>query len=353
MKKILDNTSSPFSEETIRLKVLSHYGLEDAKISVIKLKNTEKQRIVYKVTFKNRSYCLKKVYYNESDLLFVYSALEWLFKNNINTPKLLSTKKGSKYVNLNNMLFILTLWIDGSKCSSNETSHVITAVRQLSYVHKCSKNFVPIEGSSNRKGLSDIYITTLKHFNQILLSYNSAIKNKDLFSEIFLEFFDTYLEISKFSLEISSRVKNSNLTTSLCHGDYVSKNLLFDKRDNIWLIDLDKCKIDFSMQDFGYFLRRLLRRDSISWNVEFTMRLLREYNKGNPMSVDDFRYLLAYISFPQKYWKISRDFFRNKLKINKTLATTMLLKGTEQSYSHLTFVKTILSRIENEYNIKL
>ncbi|MGL5648016.1 MAG: CotS family spore coat protein [Clostridium sp.] len=353
MKKILDNTSNPFSEETIRLKVLSHYGLEDAKISVIKLKNTEKQRIVYKITFKNRSYCLKKVYYNESDLLFVYSALEWLFKNNINTPKLLSTKKGSKYVNLNNMLFILTLWIDGSKCSSNETSHIITAVRQLSYVHKCSKNFVPIKGSSNREGLSDIYITTLKHFNQILLSYNSAIKNKDLFSEIFLEFFDTYLEISKFSLEISSRVKNSNLTTSLCHGDYVSKNLLFDKRDNIWLIDLDKCKIDFSMQDFGYFLRRLLRRDSISWNVEFTMRLLREYNKGNPMTVDDFRYLLAYISFPQKYWKISRDFFRNKLKVNKSLATTMLLKGTEQSYSHLIFIKTILSRIENEYNIKL
>ncbi|MGL4873130.1 MAG: CotS family spore coat protein [Clostridium sp.] len=353
MKKILDNSSNPFSEETIRFQVLSHYGLENSKISVIKLKNTDKQRVVYKITFKNRSYCLKKVYYNESDLLFVYSALEWLFKNNINTPKLLNTTSGNKYVNLNGMLFILTLWIDGTKCSSNETSHVITAVRQLSYVHKCSKNFIPIEGSSNREGLSDIYITTLKHFNQLLLSYNSAIKNKSSFSEIFLEFFDIYLEISKFSLQISSRVENSNLTTSLCHGDYVSKNLLFDRRDNIWLIDLDKCKIDSSMQDFGYFLRRLLRRDSISWNVEFTMRLLREYNKGNTMTVDDFRYLLAYISFPQKYWKISRDFFRNKLKINKSIATDMLIKGTEKSHSHLIFVKTILSRIENEYNIKL
>lgn len=353
MEKLLSKPSNIFTEETIRENVLTHYGLENSTIKIIKAKDTDKQRVVYKITYKNRSYCLKKVYFDEENLLFVYSALEWLFKNNINTPKLLNTLDGSKYVNLNGMLFILTIWIDGTKCNSNQTNHIITAVKQLSYVHKCSKNFTPIKGSKKRKGFTDIYITTLKHFNQILLSYNCAIKSKDVFSETFLDFFDMYLEIAKFSLELSSKVNNSNLSSSLCHGDYVSKNLIFDRMDNIWLIDLDKCKVEYSMNDFGYFLRRLLRREKTAWNVELTLRLLREYNKFNKMTVDDFRYLISYISFPQKYWKISKDYFKNRKKCNEEFFLEMLLKSGDKISSHLNFVKTIQSRIENEYNLKL
>lgn len=354
MKKFSDEISNDiFSEERIRHKVLNHYGLENSNITIIKFKDTDKQRIVFKITYENKSYCLKKVYFDEKNLLFVYSALEWLSKNNIHTPKLLDTLDGNKYVNYNGMLFILTIWIDGIKCSFDETSHVLTAVRQLAYAHKCSKNFTPIKGSKKREGLTDIYITTLKHFNQILLSYNYSIKTKDHFSEIFLEFFDVNLEIAKFSLEIASNINNNNLSKSLCHGDYVSKNLLFDKDDNIWLIDLDKCKYEYSMQDFGYFLRRLLRRDKTAWNIELALRLFREYNEANKMSTDDFRYLISYICFPQKYWKLSRDYYRNKNKCNKKLFVDMLLKATDKTPSHLLFVKNIKSRIENEYNIKL
>ncbi|WP_297634681.1 CotS family spore coat protein [uncultured Clostridium sp.] len=353
MKKLSSKTPSIFAEETIRQKVLSYYGLEHATIKVIKAKDTDKQRVVYKITYKNRSYCLKKVYFNEENLLFVYSALEWLFKNNINTPKLLNTLEGDKYVSLDGMLFILTIWIDGTKCNSNQTNHIIAAVKQLSYVHKSSKNFIPIKGSKKREGFTDIYITTLKHFNQILLSYNCAIKCNDIFSETFLEFFDMYLEISKFSLELSSRVNHDNLSRSLCHGDYVSKNLIFDRMDNIWLIDLDKCKLEYSMNDFGYFLRRLLRREKTAWNVELTLRLFREYNTFNKMTIDDFRYLISYISFPQKYWKISKDYFKNRKKCNEEFFLDTILKSGDKISAHIDFIRTIQSRVENEYNLKL
>ena len=48
---------------------------------MIKFKDTEKQRAVYKIDYIDKSYCLKKVYYNEAELLFVYSAMEWLYRN--------------------------------------------------------------------------------------------------------------------------------------------------------------------------------------------------------------------------------------------------------------------------------
>lgn len=55
----------------------------------------------------------KKVYYDESDLLFVYSAVEWFYRNGIRVPRILPACDGNRFVNYNNMFFILTPWIQG------------------------------------------------------------------------------------------------------------------------------------------------------------------------------------------------------------------------------------------------
>ena len=57
MKKFSDEISNDiFSEERIRHKVLNHYGLENSNITIIKFKDTDKQRIVFKITYKNKFY---------------------------------------------------------------------------------------------------------------------------------------------------------------------------------------------------------------------------------------------------------------------------------------------------------
>ena len=65
------------------------------------------------------------------DLLFVYSAIEWLYRNNIKVPKLLPTINNNRFVNYNNMLFILTPWIEGDKCDFDNINHVILICRKL------------------------------------------------------------------------------------------------------------------------------------------------------------------------------------------------------------------------------
>lgn len=52
---------------------------------MIKFKNTEKQRAVYKIEYNNKIYCLKKVYYKRMKIiLYVYSTMEWCYRNGIN-----------------------------------------------------------------------------------------------------------------------------------------------------------------------------------------------------------------------------------------------------------------------------
>lgn len=347
----LNKTS--LSPEIIKRTVLPKYNLYNAEISIIKFKDTEKQRAVYKVNYKDKSYCLKKVYYKKDDLLYVYSACEWLYRNNIRVPKLLPTVDFSRFVEYDDMLFVLSPWVDGIRCSFDNINHVITSIQKLSEIHSKTRFFKPILGSSLRQGFDDHYISTLRHFEDLLKSSNYAFKYRDKFSRQFISSFDSSIKLAEISLDFASKINSTKLNRSLCHGDYVNKNLIFPKDSNPWIIDLDKCRRDYSMKDLGYFMRRLLKRENTKWNIPLAMSILKTYNTTSPMTESDFYYVLSYISFPQKYWKISRDYYKNIHKCNKSAFLKLLNSSISRTDTQYEFSINLVNEINREFNINL
>ena len=351
--EVLSLQECNLSPEIIKQNVLPYYNLQNSKISIIKFKDTDKQRAVYRIDFKGKSYCLKKVYYNKNDLLYVYSAIEWLYRNNIRVPKLLPTTDNNRFVSYEDMLFILTPWIQGEKCSFDNIEHVILSVKKLSTVHSISRDFKPILGSSLKEGFDDYYISTLKHFQDLLQASNEAFKYKDTFSRQFISSFDTNLRLAKISLDISNKIDNDNLSKSLCHGDYVNKNLIFPSDLDPWIIDFDKCKTDYCAKDLAYFMRRLLKRENTKWNIDLALSVLEAYNKSSPLTDSDLRYLISYICFPQKYWKISRDYYKNFYKCNKSAFSTLLLNATSKTDLQYDFALSIIDAVQKNFNVVL
>jgi CotS family spore coat protein len=339
----------PFNE--IKSNILSYYNLQNASIISIKFKDTEKQRAVYRIDFNNKSYCLKKVYYDEGNLLYVYSAMEWCYRNKIHVPKLLPTIDGNRYVKYKDMLFILTPWLKGEKCDFDNLDNVLLSSRTLGKLHKASKNFSPIKGSSSREGLDNYNESISKHFNQLLISINDAHKYNDRFSKIFLKNVNENLELAKISFEVSSSIITDELSVSLCHGDYVNKNILIDG-NNISLIDFDKCKMDYCSRDISYFLRRLLKRENTNWQINLTLAILDRYMEENPLSSSDLKYILAYIAFPQKFWKLSRDYYRNIRKCNKNSFIALLEKGLDRTENQLEFTYELMNAFRKYYDVK-
>lgn len=342
------NNIELLSEKNVKKYVLPYYGLHNAEVYQVKLKDTDKQRAVYRVSYKDKEYCLKKVYFPLEELLFVYSAVEWLYRYGVNVPRILSTLNHSRYVNYENMLFILTPWIDGDKCDFDSIKHVLLTSGNLGKIHKVSQNFKPILGSSEKLGCANPHNSLNKHYNNLMTYSNLAFKHNDKFSRIFLDNIETSLLLAKTSNNISSSINLNNLSKSLCHNDYVSKNIIVDKND-IWVIDFDKCKYDFCALDISYCLRRLLRRDGTKWNVELTITFLNEYEKHNELTIDDYKYILSYLAFPQKYWKISRDYFANISKCNKKAFISLIEKVVVQHEDQLNFVRKFTEYIEFKF----
>jgi CotS family spore coat protein len=351
--EVLSLKDCNLSPETIKQNVLPYYNLQNSKISVIKFKDTDKQRAVYRIDFNDKSYCLKKVYYNINDLLYVYSAIEWLYRNDIKVPKLLPTIDNNRFVSYQDMLFILTPWIKGEKCSFDNMNHVIRSVKKLSLIHSISRNFQPILGSSLKIGFDDYYISTLKHFQDLLQTSNEAYKYKDTFSRHFISSFDINLRLAKISLDISNKIDTDELSRSLCHGDYVNKNIIFSDDLDPWIIDFDKCKTDYCSKDLAYFMRRLLKRENTKWDIELALSVLEAYNESSPLTDSDLRYLISYICFPQKYWKVSRDYYKNIHKCNKPAFLTLLLSTTSKTDLQYDFALNIIDEVQKKFNMSL
>ena len=338
--------------DTIKNNILPKYSIYNADINTVKIKDTTKQRAVFKINYNNNCYCIKKVYYDEANLLFVYSAMEWLYRNGIKVPKLIPANNGNRFVIYNNMLFILTYWVEGDKCDFDNINHLYLSSKTLGKIHKTSKNFTPIFVSVKRQSLDDYHLTLTKHLNSILKCANLANNYQDKFSKIFLKNLDYNLELAKLALSFTSSMDKDDLSTSLCHGDYVNKNRIINK-DCIWIIDFDKCSYDYCSHDIAYFLRRLLKRPSSNWSTYLTLKVIDSYLENNSLTESDFKYILAYIAFPQKFWKISRDYYNNIKKCNPISFCTLLEKGLERSETQLDFIYRLVRILKDKYSINI
>lgn len=341
------------SEENVKKYVLPCYNLKNANLSRIKFKNTDKQRAVYKVDSSNKSYCLKKVYFDEADLLFVYSGVEWLYRNNIKVPRILPTENRNRFVKYKDMLFVLTPWIVGEKCSYDNDDDINHAILNLSQIHQSTRKFAPIYGSNSRQSFDNIGMSFEKHFFQLLSCSNMAFKHNDKFSNLFLEYFDINHILSEISVKISQTINYKKLHVSLCHLDYVNKNIIFDGDKNIWTIDFDKCSVAYCSHDISYFLRRFLKRTRTNWNFDSAIKCLNIYRKVSELNLDDYKYILSYLAFPQKFWKISRDYYNNIAKCNHNSFFYLLKKASANSNAQLEFTINFGKYIEKEFKTLL
>ncbi|EGT3615164.1 CotS family spore coat protein [Clostridium perfringens] len=342
----------------VKTIVLPMYNLENYSIENIKFKNTDKNRAVYKLTDNinnsTKTFCLKKVYYDEGNLLFIYSVMEWFARNEIKLPKMLPSKVNGRFVKANSMLFMLSSWVEGEKCDFDNLQHILLSIENLAKMHNCSRNFKPIEGSLIKTGFDSIYISTLKHFNKILSSFNIAtkIKSKDKFSSIFLDIFDDNLYLAKQSLLVSNSIDDKKLSKSLCHGDYVNKNLIINNSD-VWVIDFDKASLNYSMYDLCYFMRRLLKRSNTNWDINLTKKILKTYNSIAPLTEDDFKYVFSYLAFPQKYWRLSKDYYNNMKKCNKSVFIESIKDVAKNTSAQVRFIDELKILFFNEFNVEV
>jgi NAD-dependent SIR2 family protein deacetylase len=97
----------------------------------------------------------------------------------------------------------------------------------------------------------------------------------------------------------------------------------------------------------------LLKRDNTKWDLEIAINVLNRYTEIKPLTLDEYKYLISYLAFPQKFWKISRDYYNNISKCNKNSFVTLLNKSADKNEQQLEFITKLIQHVETKFKTKL
>jgi CotS family spore coat protein len=229
------------------------------------------------------------------------------------------------------------------------------AAENLAMIHASSKNFKPITGSCIKQADNDYFKSFNKHFLQMLELSNNAFTIGDKFSKIYLEHFDYNIEKAQESIYILSQIDFSApigdevSEIAICHLDYVNKNLIFTPDNKLCIIDFDKTAIEMPVHDIYGFLRRILKRENTSWDFEIYKTAIEVYEKIRTLSYIEHLIIYSLLMFPHKFWKVSRDYYKNRHQCNKEAFISIIKKISKQEEEHDKFCNEVKNYIEEKF----
>ena len=312
----------------VRKAVKSTYGLQ---INFI-----EKIKNVYKIYTEDSQYCLKIIRYDFGHFLFILSAIRHLQNNGFkNIPKIIKTKKGMEYINIDGNYAYLTKWVASRECNYDNPIEILIASSKLAELHKKSQGFELTESMNPRIGWFK-WVETFKTRKNEILDFKKRIYKKQKrteFDDIYLSMMEEELVRSEISIENLIRsqylevMKKEIANKGFCHHDYANHNVLIDNVGEVNIIDFDYCILDTHLHDLASLLIRRMKNGK--WSIGNALFIIEAYSVINPVREEDIPIMAAFMEFSQDYWQTGiqyywenqpwgEEFFIKKLnKINK------------------------------------
>lgn len=286
------------------------------------------------------------------------------------TESILKTKENDLIVyDQDRVPYILKTYFEGRECNVRDIKECRQAVKTLAQLHKASYLDEALFPGIGQKAEARMDKEYEKH-NRELRKVRKFLKDKSQKTnfEIFLlkhydYFFDLALRVTEESQECIKgnepgngegvAGKEAEKSCIICHGDYQHHNILVTKddgggREEMAVINFEKCIRDNPVRDLYLFMRKLLEKGN--WSIELGNLLLETYHQERELTKEDYRQLYYRFIYPEKFWKIVNFYYnsgkswipgRNLEKMEKLLSQeedkTRFLENYKSTYGCFSF----------------
>ncbi|MFA6939874.1 MAG: CotS family spore coat protein [Clostridiaceae bacterium] len=315
-----------------------------------------KARSAYKLITSKGDFCLKKMKHGERKILNG-SILNYYLREKgfTNTAYYIKTKNGMTYIKTKKFLFYVTTWIDGNECIMDSIEEVINCTNLLAKFHLAARNIENKKLKFNGKFYNSVillnnYINDFSKYDVIICE----MKLKSQFDKIYQQNLDYYRNRGLKALDLLKKVGYSKLfeeakkNKTICHNSFYYQNIM-KEGVKYYIIDLDSIMIDVQVVDLAKFIRRLMYKKEFEWDFNYAKSILESYSSIKKISIDEMNLILAYITFPHKFWKIGKKRYLKKKtfsegKFNHKLYRIIKYKDKEEK-----FIEDFVNFI-NDYN---
>lgn len=298
------------SEEIIR-KVLAEYDLPSDKANPV--------REGYQVDTLDGRRLIKRSWRTPEALELASEATDYLISRGFKYVAPIRTSKyGDPWVRENGQLYYLTDWINGKEFMMDRPAKLLEGVQTLVQMQLAATGFIP----SSTYGRERWHTWNERYRDKVaeLEQCRELVEQIDAPSEFDSLFFteaDGFIERGRLSLHLLEQtdykalVEEASLEGGICHRDFVGRNLIRNRRREIFVVNFDNCQLDLKVFDLGRLLSWAL--PGLGWDFELAVDLLSRYTESIPLKKDDLRLLASYLNIPQRMWFLSRRHYLERV----------------------------------------
>lgn len=294
--------------------------IEDvAKKFCCRVKQYKPLRAVYIAETDKGAMIIKEEERDPDKLLYIHGLKEYLYQKGFETlDRFLLSDVGLPFVIQDNRIFVMEKYIDGREVKFSNPSDREKSAAALALLHQKGKGYTPGIGAAVRNNIGKWENDYIKKIDFLLeqQKYVSSKRRKNAFDKQFLKDIPQMIHMGWRGYDT---LKTSNyeklcqiaeIEKPICHHDYTYHNLIVTNEDTINVIDFDYSCHELPAYDLAAFILRIMKR--YKFDIHMAMQLIEHYNRVVPITKDDLMLMLSIFEFPQRFWRISERFYRNK-----------------------------------------
>lgn len=207
--------------------------------------------------------------------------------------------------------FIMKRSYEGKECNLKEEEDIKRACANLANLHRSLRNLSDYQ-VENRESLPirQMLFGRVRELKRIR-NYIRKSGRRTEFELTFTSCYEGFYEEGQKALTWAGRQKEElwRYGYGICHGTYHQHNVLLAGDEAITL-NLGQFHYNQQILDFYNIIRKALEKNQ--YQIRILEEGIRVYNEIIPFQEEDYQLLYVLFSFPEKFWKISNQYYNNK-----------------------------------------
>lgn len=296
--------------------VISHYPLIVRNIYLLSFKG---KKAVWSIETDLGEVIMKKVPFNEDDIIFMIHAIDYLRNNGIHTPDVIKTHSGDGFVKVDGEYFVVFEAVYGRSPEYEYENELLMIMKGMASFHQASKGIESPTGKFPSFLLSEWKSDLEKRYERLVnwKQKRSQATDQNEFDRIFLTHVDTFFKQCQGAISMlndpafDSWVEEIKQTKLLCHQDYASGNLAIGSDGNLYVYDMDSLTIDLPIRDMRKILNKVMKKEA-AWDVDRMIKMMKAYQEVHPLTKEQYRILSLDILFPHLFYGQVSKYYENR-----------------------------------------
>ena len=211
--------------------------------------------------------------------------------------------------------YILKKWFVGQECDTRKPGEILEATGVLAKLHLLMRRKM-----SQHVPEADCIKEEYQKHNRELKKVRSFVRKYTPKNAFEIEFLKNYDEMFHWAQTAGEMFEESGYeqlyresieTGCMVHGEYNHHNILMESSDTksklLAVTNFDKFKKDIQIEDFYYFLRKIMEK--YGWKERLGDSMINAYAAVNPLSGREVEYLKIRLVYPEKFWKTANAYY--------------------------------------------